>query len=56
MGQAFVDKWHLWAAAAGVVFVIALGWIIRKTKHKKALEQPLIVDPPGPEEFPSRPH
>ena len=35
MGQAFVDKWHLWAAAAGVVFVIALGWIIRKTKHKK---------------------
>jgi YjbE family integral membrane protein len=54
MGEAFVDKWHLWAAGAGVVFVIALGWIIRKVKHKSALEQPLIVDPPGPEEFPQK--
>ena len=53
-GQEFVDRWHIWAAGAGVVFVIALGWIIRRIHHKRALEQPLIVDPPGPEEFPTR--
>jgi YjbE family integral membrane protein len=54
LGQATVDRWHLWAAGAGVVFVIGLGWIIRRIQHKRALEQPLIVDPPGPEEFPRR--
>ena len=53
-GQEFVDRWHIWGAAAGVVFVLALGWIIRRIQHKRALEQPLIVDPPGPEEFPTR--
>ena len=35
-------------------FVLALGWLIRRSKHKGALEHPLIVDPPGPEEFPPR--
>ena len=54
LGQETVDRWHLWAAAAGVVFVIGLGYAIRRIKHKRALEQPLIVDPPGPEEFPTR--
>ena len=54
LGQEVVDRWHLWAAAAGVVFVIGLGWIIRRIQHKRALEQPLVVDPPGPEEFPRR--
>ena len=54
LGQATVDRWHLWAAAAGVVFVIGLGWIIRRVQHKRALEQPLIIDPPGPEEFPQK--
>jgi len=34
--------------------VIAVGWIIRRIQHKNALDQPLIVDPPGPEEFPNR--
>jgi YjbE family integral membrane protein len=52
MGQEFVDKAHLWAAGAGAVFVIGLGWLIRRGRHKGALEHPLIVDPPGPEEFP----
>jgi hypothetical protein len=32
--------------------VIGLGWLIRRGRHKGALEHPLIVDPPGPEEFP----
>ena len=54
LGQAAVDRWHLWAAGAGVVFVLAVGWIIRRIQHKRALEQPLIVDPPGPEEFPQK--
>ena len=53
LGQEFVDKIHLWAAAVGAVFVVALGWLIRRAKHKSALEHPLIVDPPGPEEFPA---
>jgi YjbE family integral membrane protein len=52
MGQDFVDKVHLWAAAAGAILVVAVGWGIRRAKHKGALEHPLIIDPPGPEEFP----
>jgi YjbE family integral membrane protein len=43
---------HLWAAAAGAVFVVGIGYLIRRTRHKRALAQPLIVDPPGPEVFP----
>ena len=54
LGQETVDRWHPWAAAAGVVFVIGLGYLIRRIQHKRALEQPLIIDPPGPEEFPTR--
>ncbi len=56
MGEAWVDKVHLWAAAIGAVFVVALGLAIRRAKHKSPLEQPLIIDPPGPEEFPPRAH
>jgi YjbE family integral membrane protein len=54
LGEAVVERWHLWAAGAGAVLVLALGWIIRRIQHKRALEQPLIVDPAGPEEFPRR--
>jgi YjbE family integral membrane protein len=54
LGEAVVERWHLWAAAAGAVFVIAVGWIIRKMQHKGALDDPLIADPPGPEKFPNR--
>jgi YjbE family integral membrane protein len=54
LGQEFVDKAHLWAAAAGAIFVVAAGWVIRRSKQKGALEHPLIIDPPGPEEFPPR--
>jgi hypothetical protein len=49
-----VDRWHLWAAGVGAAFVVAVGWTIRQIHHKKPLEHPLIVDPPGPEEFPAR--
>ena len=52
LGQQIVDRTHLWAAAAGVVFVVGFGWIARRMQHKAPLEAPLIVDPPGSEEFP----
>jgi YjbE family integral membrane protein len=55
LGQAVVDRWHLWAAAAGALLVVASGWAIRRAIHKRPLEHPLIVDPSGPEEFPPRP-
>lgn len=50
-GNEFVEKIHLWAAAAGAVFVLAVGWIIRRMKHEPPLEAPLVVDKPG-EPFP----
>ena len=54
LGEDFVDKIHLWAAAFGAILVVAVGWFIRRAKHKGVFEQPLIIDPPGPEEFPPR--
>ena len=54
LGEAVVERWHLWAAAAGAALVIVLGWIIRKMQHKAVLDEPLIADPPGPEKFPNR--
>jgi YjbE family integral membrane protein len=52
LGQEFVDKIHLWAAAVGAIFVVALGWGIRKMKGKEPLDAPLVVDSPGPDDFP----
>ncbi|MBZ0139760.1 MAG: TerC family protein [Pseudorhodoplanes sp.] len=45
---------HYWAAAAGAMFVVAMGWWLRQYQHRRALDHPLIVDPPGPEEFPHK--
>ena len=53
LGKEMVDKLHLWGAGIGAAFVVVLGWILKRMHHKKATEN-LIVDPPGPEEFPSR--
>lgn len=53
-GEETIDRLHLWAAAAGAVFVLAVGYAIRRMHHKRALEHPLIIDPPGPEEFPQK--
>jgi YjbE family integral membrane protein len=52
VGDAFVHQWENWSAAAGVVIVLGAGWLLRRAKHKTMTEQPLIVDPSGPEEFP----
>jgi YjbE family integral membrane protein len=54
LGEDLADKLHLWAAAVGAIFVVAVGWLIRRAKHRGPLEHPLIIDPPGPEEFPPR--
>ena len=51
---AFLEQLHYVAAAVGAVFVVGLGWLIRKSRHKGVLDAPLITDPPGPEEFPHR--
>jgi predicted tellurium resistance membrane protein TerC len=45
---------HYWAAAAGALFVVAFGYWMRQYQHKKMLDAPLVVDPPGPEEFPHK--
>jgi YjbE family integral membrane protein len=52
LGAEMVEKYHLWAAAVGAVFVVALGYLIRRIKHKTPLEAPLIIDSPGPHDFP----
>jgi YjbE family integral membrane protein len=54
MSQELVERLHLWAALAGAVFVVGAGFLIRRMRHKEPLEHPLIVDPPGPEEFPHK--
>jgi YjbE family integral membrane protein len=47
-----VDRAHYWAAAIGAVFVVGLGYLIRRSHHQRALEAPLIVEMPRVE-FPS---
>jgi YjbE family integral membrane protein len=54
LGADFVEKIHLWCAAAGAVFVVAFGWTIRRIRGKGALDAPLIIDSPGPDDFPHR--
>ncbi len=54
LGEDIVERAHLWSAAVGAVFVVAVGWAMRRSRHKRALDHPLIVDPPGPEEFPHK--
>ncbi len=36
LGEAWVHRWHLWAAGAGAVLVVAVGWIIRRMRHQGA--------------------
>jgi YjbE family integral membrane protein len=49
---ALLDQLHVPAAAAGAIFVLLIGWFIRRAHHKPALEEPLITgaghigDPP----------
>lgn len=38
-----LEKSHYWAAAAGAIFIVAVGWYIRRTHHKAALEEPLVA-------------
>jgi YjbE family integral membrane protein len=45
---------HYWAALVGAVLVVTIGYLMRRMRHKEPLQPPLIVDPPGPEEFPHK--
>jgi YjbE family integral membrane protein len=54
LGEALIDKLHVWAAVAGAIFVVGIGYLIRRMRHKRLLQHPLIVDPTGPEEFPHK--
>lgn len=45
---------HYFAAVVGALFVLGMGYWLRQYQHKKLLEAPLVVDPPGPEEFPHK--
>ncbi len=36
------------------LFVVGLGWFLRTMHHKRLLDAPLVMDPPGPEEFPHK--
>lgn len=42
---------HYWSAAAGAILVVGMGWAMRRSRHKKPLEEPLIVNAEG-EKFP----
>jgi YjbE family integral membrane protein len=54
ISPALMETLHYWAAAAGAAFVVVAGLLIRRMRRKQPLEQPLVVDPPGPEVFPHK--
>ncbi len=54
LSAAVVQRWHLWAAGVGALFVVAAGWLIRRIHHKDPLDPPLIIDTPDHSEFPHR--
>ena len=54
LGEATVDMLHLWAAGAGAVVVLAVGWFLRRRHHQKMLDAPLVTGRHGADEFPHR--
>ena len=54
LGAEVVHHYKYWAAGAGALFVVVVGYILRRRKHLAMEEGPLIVDPPGPEVFPPK--
>jgi YjbE family integral membrane protein len=45
---------HYWAAAAGAVFVVALGWWLKQAHHKRALAAQLVSDPHASDKLPHK--
>jgi YjbE family integral membrane protein len=41
-----VDKAHYWAAGIGAIFVVGVGYLLRRKHHQRMLEAPLIVEVP----------
>jgi YjbE family integral membrane protein len=54
LGEETVHRIHLWSAGVGAVFVVAVGWLIRRAKQRRALAHPLVIDHAGAEEYPER--
>jgi len=55
-GAAKIEHLHVWAAAVGAAFVIILSWLIRRARHMRTLEAPLIAEgSPVGEEYPQPP-
>jgi YjbE family integral membrane protein len=42
---------HHWAAAAGALFVVGAGYLIRRVRHNETLEPPMVVDPHARKSF-----
>jgi predicted tellurium resistance membrane protein TerC len=42
---------HHWAAAAGALFVVGAGYLIRRVRHNETLEPPMVVDPHARKRF-----
>ena len=49
-----IQTLHYFAAVGGAAFVVGMGYWLRQYQQKKLLQAPLVIDPPGPEEFPHR--
>lgn len=45
IGEGLAHSLHFWGAAAGAVFVLAVGWALRRIRHKRAL---ITGQPGGP--------
>ena len=43
-GVSTMHSLHVWAAAAGALFVIGLGWLIRRARHMRPLDAPLLAE------------
>ncbi len=45
---------HYWAAAAGAIFVVGIGWLMRRSRRHREPDEPLSYHASGAEEIPQR--
>ena len=44
LSDEFLALMHYWAAAAGAVFVVGMGWLMRRAHQQRALREPVILE------------